>query len=113
MRFEHRRHGIAQSEIGEGDDSGGDARLDRKIASSLSRDIFEKFAFANRIHFSGTVVTIAVTTFDGDRRHDVVAAGEIGEQLIQQVNIGLALPKMMMRIADRQVRLQRSLGRRA
>src|SRR6185295_1443596 len=49
MSFKHRRHRVAQGEIGVTDDGGDDTAFNRRIARHALGDAFEKLGFAQRL----------------------------------------------------------------
>ncbi len=73
------------------------------------RDAVDEFRLADRAQFLRPVRAMEGAALDEHGIGDVVAAVEVGQQIVQQVAPAAAVPQMMVRIDDRQVRLQRRL----
>ena len=75
-------------------------------------DAGDELDLAQRGHLARAVLAVHRAAFQEDRRDDVVPAADVGEQFRQQVTAALRhVPEMVVRIDDRQLRLQRCLGR--
>ena len=87
-------------------DGGGDAGFKPGIRGGSIRRPLEKLRLADRPQLFGALFAVAIAAFDGDRGDDAVSATEVLAQFIQQINVGRALPEVMMRVTDRQVGFQ-------
>src|SRR5262245_5144214 len=85
QRLEHGLDSIAQGEIGEADDAGGDARSAVLTALAHRRDAGDELGLAHRPHLGRTRRAIHRVALEEHRRDDVVAGAEIGEQLVQEI----------------------------
>ena len=67
---------------------------------------------ADRLHLVRSAGAEHRLAFEEHRRDDVVAAAEVGQQLGQEIEAARRrVPEMMVRIDDRQLGLERRLGR--
>ena len=110
MRGQHRRHVIAQAQIRMADDTGGDTGLAILSAGAHGRDAVDEFGLAKHPQGCRAIGLDHGAAFDEDGGNHVMAAIHIGQDLVQQIAVGdpavHEIPKMMMRIADWQFRIQ-------
>src|SRR2546421_389550 len=88
------REGARQ--IGLPDDAGAQPAFAVASAGAHRRRAIDEFDFADRLHLGRAVGAVHLAAFDKDAVRDVVAAGGIGEQLVEQITVALAVPQMMM-----------------
>ena len=90
----------------------GDAAGTVIARSAHGGDAVDELDLADRRHFGRAVLAIHRLALEEDGRHDVVSAADVGQELGQEVAATMRrVPEVMMRIYDRQFRLQRCLGR--
>ncbi len=113
--LQHRLDLVAKLQIGAADDGG--CRTARAVgaAGAGRRQPLDKLDLADRPQLHRPVRPVHRAGLDEHGGAHIVACADIGDQLVQQVAlIGNALqpvvPEMMMRIADRDLRLQRLLA---
>ena len=110
LRIEDIRHPIAGFQVGRADDTRRDVVVSVALRISLFGDADDKIGFADAAEVFRTVLPKLRTAFDEHGRNDVMAAGQILDELVQHVawlNRALSVaPEMMMGITYRQVRLQ-------
>ncbi len=110
--LQHVAHARAEREIGMANDRLGDAAAAVIARSAHGGDAVDELDLADRRHLGGAMLAVHRLTFEEHRGDDVVAAADIGEQFRQEVAAALRrIPEMMVRIDDRQIRLERCLGR--
>ncbi len=112
LRLQHRLDPVAQREIGVADDAGGDPCGTVATAVAHRGDAGDELGFADRTQFLravGAVHRMALQEHGGD---DVVARSQVREQFVQQVTMIWTVPKVMMRINNRQIRIEDLLPRR-
>ena len=71
----------------------------------------DELRLADRSHLGGAIGAIHRVALQKHGGHHVVAGAQVGEQLVQQVPMIRADPQVMVRVDDRQVRLEDRLGR--
>ena len=93
------------------DDAGGHARVAVAAAGAHGRDAVDELGLAHRAQRLGAVGAVHRRAFDEHRAAHVVAravgiglAG-VGEQLVEQVAVAVAVPQVVVRVADRQGRV--------
>ena len=69
-------------------------------------DAVDELGLAQRAHRRRTVGAVAGRALDEDRALDLVAAAGVGQQLREQVAVGREVPQVMVRVDDRQIRLE-------
>src|SRR5207237_2062198 len=109
--FEDRRDLVAEREIGEAHDAGGDARLSVAAAVAHRRDAGHELRLPHRTQLLRTRRAVHRLALDEDRGDDVVAPADVVEELVEQVAMPTALPEMMVRVDDGQVGLEDRLRR--
>src|SRR5215472_9986251 len=98
------------------DDCRGRPARTIKSSSSRGSQTLNKLDLANRAQLEGSIGTVHGSRLDEHGGTHVVAAVHVGSQLIQQITLvgnalGAKIPEVMMRITDRDLRLQsRFLG---
>src|SRR6202011_1903799 len=70
------------------------------------RRAVDEFDFAHRLHLRRPIGAVHRAAFDKNALRDVVTATGVGEQLVEQVPVPVAVPQMMVRIDDLERRLQ-------
>ena len=113
---QHLAHRGAQAQVGEADDARGHARVAVAAAGAHRRDAVDELGLAHRAQRLGPVGAIHRRTFDEHRAAHVVAravgiglAG-VGQQLVEQVAVAVAVPQVVVRVADRQLGLDDVFG---
>ena len=106
-------HARADGEVAAADDGLGDA-AGAVIARGAHRgDAVDELDLAQGGHLARAVLAVHRAAFEEHGRDDVVTAADIGQQFGQQVVAAMRrIPEMMVRIDDRQIRLQRRFGGR-
>ena len=102
VRLQHGVDRLAQAEVAIADDAGTGAQPERFGARGHGGDVF---GLAHRPQFLRPVGAIGEAALDEHGGPHVVARRQIGAQLIEQVAAGRTLPQMMVRIDDRQRRI--------
>src|SRR5215472_17117710 len=101
----------AERQVSVADDRLGDAAGSIAARRAHCGDAIDEFDLPDRRHFRWTVLAVHRTAFKENRRGDVVPA-DIRKQLGQLIATPLwRVPKMVMRVDNRQIRLERRLGR--
>ena len=100
MRFQHRLHGFTQCQIGIANNPGigGDIAID--AAGEHRGDAGDEFCLTHWLQSFRSCGAMHGTRLDIDRRLDVVAAFQIGQEFIVQIAPARPIPKMVMRIND-------------
>ena len=102
-------HRGAEAQVGEGDDAGGHARVAVTAAGAHRGDAVDELGLAHRAQGLRAVGAIHRRTFDEHRAAHVVACAMgiglagIGQQLVEQVAVAVAVPQVVVRVADRQI----------
>src|SRR6266446_755797 len=74
-------------------------------------DAVDEFDLANWRHLRRAVLAVHRAALEEDRGDDVMSPTDVGQQLGQQVTPALRrVPEMMVRVDDRQIRLERRLA---
>ena len=106
LRLQHAGDAIAEAQIGVADDAGAKPAFAVAAARAHRRGAVDEFDLADRLHLGRAIGAVHRAAFDKDAVDDVVTAAGIGEQLVEQVAMPVAIPQMMMRIDDLERRLQ-------
>ncbi len=110
--LKHVAHARAEGKIGVADDGFGDAARAVIARSAHGGDAVDELDLAYRRHLRRAVPAVHRLALEEDRRHDVMSAADVGQELGQEVAATMRrVPEVVMRIDDRQLRLQRCLGR--
>ena len=114
QRLQHRRDALAEREVGIADDATGDASRAILAALAHCRDAGDELHLAHRLHRLRPGRAVHRVALDEDGGFDRVAgAGDVREEIVQQVALPLgALPEVMMRVDDGDVRVDHRLRRR-
>ncbi len=109
--FEQFAHARTDAEVAAADDALGDAARSVTARRTHRRDAVDELDLAQRRHLAWAALAVHRAAFEEDGRDDVVSAADIGQQLGQQIAAALRrVPEMVVRVDDRQVRLQRRFG---
>ena len=112
LGLQHLAHARAEHQVGVADDRLGDAAWAVIAGRAHRRDAVDEFDLAHRRHLARAVLAIHRLAFEEHRGDDVVAAADVVQQFGQEVAAAMRrIPEMMVRIDDRQIRLQRRLAR--
>ena len=106
MILEQRRRAIAEREIDHADDAGARARLAMTAAGAGRRDAGYILRLAQRLLFLGAARAIHLRALHEDRAADVVAAAGVAQQVGQDIDLVGVRPEMVMRVDDRQARIE-------
>src|SRR5215469_13829024 len=110
--LKHLAHTGAEGEIGVAHDALRDAARAIAARSAHRSDAVDEFDLADRRHLRPTVLLVHRAAFEEHGGDDVVTTADVREQLGQQITPALRrVPEMMVRVDDRQIRLQHRLGR--
>ena len=110
LAIQHVRRRIAQTQVRSADDASGDPR--RTVLSRLAhrRDTGDELRLADRTKRFGAIGPEHRPALDKYRRYDVMAARQVLEKLVEEIArrdpVEAEVPQMMMRVADRQLRLE-------
>jgi hypothetical protein len=101
----------AQRQIGVADDRLGHAARHVIAGRAHGRNAVDEFDLADRRHLGGPMLAIHGLAFEEHGGDDVMPAPNIGQQVRQNVATAMRrVPEVMMRINDRQIRLQHRFG---
>ena len=111
MREQHRLGPVAEGQIDIADDPGRDAGLAVIARCAHRGDAGDELGLAERAQLRRAVLAVHRMAFEKHGRDDVVAGVRVGQQLVEQIAVAAAQPQMMVRIDDRQLRLDDRLRR--
>jgi len=111
VRLQHRLDAVAQREIGEAHDAGGDARRPVLPARAHRGLAGHELGLAHRPHLLGPRRAVHRVAFEEDGGDQVVAGRGVREEVGQEVAVPAAIPEVMVRVDERQVGLEDGLGR--
>ena len=106
VRIQHLTHRCAKREVRETHDRRAHAAGSVPAARAHGGDAVDELGLAHRPHRRRTVRPVHRPALHEDRRHDIVAAARIRQQFVQQVAAFGVVPKMVVRVADRQLGLE-------
>src|SRR5690606_35127565 len=111
LRLQHRADPVAEGEVGIADDTG--RHPGGAIAAALAHrgDAGDELDLADRPHLFrpvGAVHRVALLEHAGV---EVVAGARVGEILVEQIAVAAPVPEEVVRVDDRQLRLDRRLRR--
>ena len=107
MGVQHRRHGGAEAQVGETDDAGGDPHVRRLRGCG---ELVHALGLADRPQFGRALVAVEHRALDVHGARYAVSAMGVGDEVLDQVAAVRVDPQVMMRIADRQIRIECGLG---
>ena len=111
LRFQHAPDVRARREVGIADDAGRDPGLAVETRGGHRRDTVGELHLAHILHLLRPIGAVHREMLDEHRGDDVVAAVDVVQDLVQQVALldaSLpAIPQVMVRVADREIRLER------
>lgn len=108
LGFQNLAHLGAEGQVGMADDPLGDPARAVPAGRAHRRNAVDELDLADRGHLGRAILAVHRPAFEKDRGNDVVAAADVGQQFGQQVAPALrCVPEMMVRIDDRQIRLDR------
>jgi hypothetical protein len=111
MCLQHRFDTVAECQVGEAHDTGGDTRRPIETAGTHGRDTGDKLSFADRPHLFWPAGAVHGVTFFEHRSDNAVAGTDIGEKVVEQVAMIRPLPQVMVGIDNGQVRSEDRLRR--
>ena len=103
---QHILHGGAQGQVREAHDAGAGPRLPVTPRRAHRRSAVDELDLAYRGLRRRPAGPVHRGAFHEHRRADIVPAAGVLQQFVQQVAVEGVVPKVMVRIDDRQVRLQ-------
>jgi hypothetical protein len=115
-RLQHRCDPVAEVQVGMADNGGGSPAGAIQATGAGGGQPLDKLDLPHRAQLHWPIRTVHGTRLNKHGRTHVMAAGDVGDQLVQEIPlVGEALraqvPEVMMRIADGQLGLQsRFLG---
>ncbi len=95
----------ADPQIDIADDAGDAPRLPVFAAGAHRRDAVDELGLTQGFQLLRAVGTVHLAAFLEAGRGDVVAAADIGQQVLEQIAVAGPVPHVMVRIDDRQIRL--------
>jgi hypothetical protein len=117
VRFEHALHAIAETAVSRADDAGRDAARPVQTAGAHRRLAVGELRLADDPILRRPIGAVHRVGVDEDRGDNVVAAADVLEELVDQVAapataqrdepVGEAIVQMVMRVHDRQRRIER------
>ena len=110
LGLEHRRHAIAESEVGVADDAGADAGRAVVAAGAHCRHACSELDLADRLHLHRPLRAIHGAAFLEDGRHHLVAGVGVGQEVVEQIAIARHVPEMMMGVDDLELGIEDRLG---
>ena len=112
LGLQHLAHARPEGQVGMADDRLGDAAGAIPARGTHRGDAVDELDLAHRRHLGGAVLAVHRAAFEEDSGDDLVPTADVGQQLGEQVAAALRrVPKMMVRVDDRQIRLQRRFTR--
>jgi hypothetical protein len=112
LGLQHLAHAGAERQVGMADDRLGDPAGAVAARGAHRRDAVDELDLPDRRHLRRAVLAVHRAAFEKHGGDDVVPAAYVRQQLGQQVTPALRrVPEMMVRIDDRQPRLQRRFAR--
>src|SRR5205814_9466388 len=96
----------ADPQIDIADDAGAAAGRPVFARRAHRRDAVDELGLAERLLLVRPVGAVHLAAFLETGRDDVVPAADIFEQILEQVSVTGPVPQMMVRIDDRQIRLE-------
>ncbi len=109
--LQHRLDPVAEGEVGEAHDAGGDARPAVEAALAHGGHAGHELGLADRPHLLRPARAVHRVAFHEHRGHDVVAGADVVEKLVEQVAMVRTLPQVMVRVDDGQFGIEDGLGR--
>ena len=108
--FEYRSHRVAEAEVGEADDPGGDPS---RILGALQtrRATVHEFGLADWPQLYRTVCPVLLVALDIDGAGYPVAAARVGKKVLGEIAVRREFPEVVVRVADLEVGLDRVLDR--
>ena len=111
QRFEHRRHPVAQVQVGVPDDGGSSPARAVETAGAGRRQALDELDFPHRTHLLRPIGAVHGAGLNKHGGAHVVAAVDVRGQLVEQIalvgnTLGAKVPEVVMRVADGQLRLQ-------
>ena len=115
QRLQHRLDAVAELQISMTDNRRGGLGGTVEAGRARRRETLDKLDLADRAQFGRAVRPVHRARLDKHGRADIVAGVDVGGEFVHQIAlIGDALqapvPEMMMRVADRDLRLQHLLA---
>ncbi len=100
----------ADAQIDIADDAGDTPRLAVFAGRTHRRDAVDELGLAERFPLLRAVGAVHLAAFLETGRGDVVAAADIGEQVLEQIAVARPVPHVMVRVDDRQIGLDDRLA---
>jgi hypothetical protein len=109
LRLQHGPHSRSAGQVGVADDACRDLGLPIKARGRHCRDAVRELDLADVSHLLWSVGAVHRKVLDEHRRDDVVTALQVAQDLVQQIASVdppfPTIPEVMMRVADRQSRV--------
>ena len=103
--FEDRLHTCTETKIGVSDDAMSHAALAIAAARAHGSGPIKKLRFTDWSQFRNRVMGIHRIAFHADGGANVVTCRNVGEHVLQKVPVSEVIPEMVMRVDDREFRL--------
>ena len=110
LGVEHVARLLAEAQVDMADDAGAGAQVPVEARRAHRRDAVGELGLADAAQLGRTVLAVHRVTVDEHGADDVVAGLRVGQQVVEQVVVAVALPEMVVRIDDRQIGLERGLA---
>ena len=107
---EHRLDAVAEGQVRMADDAGRDPDGAVGAARAHGRDAVDELGLADRLHLLGPACAMHRARLHVDGRQDVVAGVGVGEEIVEQIAPVGPIPQMVVRVDDRQLRLEDRLA---
>ncbi len=106
VRAQYRLDRSAEAQVGKAHDPRRDSRVAISAARTLSCDTIDELGLAHRLHRWVAVGAVHRHAFDEDGSNHAMAGASIVQDLVEQIAAAGMVPKMMMRIDNRQRRFE-------
>ena len=105
LRLEHRGHTVTQPQVGRADDAGCHSGLAIPATGALGRNALHELGLADHSELFRTVGPIHRGALDKDGLAHAVLPGVL-EQVLEEVTVARAVPQVVVRVDDRQLRFE-------
>ena len=100
LGVEHGGRGVAEEEVGHGDDALGDAARAVFATGALGGDALDELSLADVAHLAGAVGAVHCAALDEDGGDDVMSGVDVSHDFVEEVAVAGAFPEVVVRVAD-------------